>query len=216
MNSLFQEAHHRNGSLKSAGLANMRLTGTFRLSQGLLNDQNRKALTEEEFGALVRAERAVWPNPPPPPERQQAIIEILRGTTFVWSCAVYGIASTDPYGYHTLHDRTLNDLEFGREVHAALDASRFTRPGDPDWAWFEKYPNQAERDAQEVEIRSHLGVKTRKATYAGGFHFDVHRKKGDLEIYALHHGASGDWEKIQGYTPMIAPDSLSAEELGAR
>ena len=176
----------------------------------------KKALTTEEWIAKRRARAAQrGKRSTPPKEIKRAGVTIYRSHIDIHSHAVYGAAYPDPNGYREYWSPSLTAQEIGREVRAALLASRFITPEHPEWDDVIRIPTNEEIKAWQEDDKARAGVKTLQALFNGAGHVSLTLQDGQMAIHPLRYRGRGHWEGIPGQEDTVLPENVPDAVFGA-
>ncbi|WP_421701911.1 contact-dependent growth inhibition system immunity protein [Aliiroseovarius sp.] len=175
----------------------------------------RKVLTTEEWIAKRRAEAAERKKRAKPPKASKdAIINAHRAFTKIISFAVYRRGCPDPKGYHEYHGPNMNAEDIGREARAALMASRFITPDDPEWDAIMRWPTPEEIKALNEAEKARAGVKTLKALYNGAGSVTLTLQDAKIRLKPWRYRGRSSWEGIRGHEDTVLPEDVSDEAFG--
>ncbi|WP_421702593.1 contact-dependent growth inhibition system immunity protein [Aliiroseovarius sp.] len=175
----------------------------------------RKVLTFEEQRAKALARAAEWKKrAKPPKESKGAIINAHRAFTKIISFAVYRSGCPDPKGYHEYLAPNMNAEDIGREARAALMASRFITPDDPEWDAIMRWPTPEEIKALNEAEKARAGVKTLKALYNGAGSVTLTLQDAKIRLKPWRYRGRSSWEGIRGHEDTVLPEDVSDEAFG--
>lgn len=179
-----------------------------------MTDKPTTSMTREEWFAW-RAKHHPVPKAPPPPFQKTASLTAYRQVIHLFSQACYRMSVPDPKGMDVFLPPDLADAELGRQVRAALAASRFIGPDHPERDSIVDGLHTDERArAWNRRVLDAAGVKTLKALRAGARSVSLTLRDGVITIAPWEQQTRDFWGPLDPSLTLTVPEGTPDEALG--